>query len=63
VERLNRGIALATQAADNGTRSLLERILVEEEDAIDFLEAHNQMVQDMGRENYLAQIMTVDHGS
>lgn len=63
VERLNRGIALATQAADNGTRALLERILVEEENAIDFLEAHLQMVQDMGRENYLAQIMTVDHGS
>lgn len=61
VERLNRGITIATQAADNGTRALLEHILTEEESAIDFLEAHLQMVKDMGRENYLAQIMTIEH--
>lgn len=61
VDRLNRGIALSTQAADNGTRALLEHILTQEESAIDFLEAHLQMVDDMGRENYLAQIMTIEH--
>ncbi len=61
VERLNRGIAVATQAADNGTRALLESILVEEEEAIDWLEAQLGMIKDMGRENYLAQMLTVDH--
>lgn len=57
VERLNRGVAVATAAADNGTRALLEKILVEEEEAIDWLEAQLGMIKDMGKENYLAQMM------
>jgi bacterioferritin len=61
VERLNRGVALATQAADNGTRALLEAILTEEEEAIDWLEAQLGLVKDIGRENYLAQMLTAEH--
>lgn len=61
VERLNRGVALATQAADNGTRVLLESILTEEEEAIDWLEAQLGMIKDIGKENYLAQMLTADH--
>ncbi len=57
VERLNRGIAVATAAADNGTRALLEKILVEEEDAIDWLEAQLGLIKDLGKENYLSQMM------
>ena len=55
VERLNAGIELTTKKGDNGTRALLEKILVDEEEHIDWLEAQLQQIEDMGVENYLAQ--------
>jgi bacterioferritin len=55
VERLNGGIALAIEKGDNGTRALLEKILVDEEEHIDWIEAQLQQIHDMGVENYLAQ--------
>ena len=53
--RLNDAIALCRNNGDNGTRELLERILVNEEDSIDWLEAQLQQVKDVGRERYLAE--------
>jgi len=58
IERLNRGIALSTQAADNGTRALLEAVLTENERAADFLEAHLNLVQEVGKDQYLAQMIS-----
>jgi len=55
VKRLNHGIHLATQKGDNGTRALFERILVSEEEHIDWLEAQIQQIKDIGAENYMAQ--------
>jgi bacterioferritin len=55
VERLNRGIAACREKGDNGTRALLEKILVEEEHHVDWLEAQLQQIKDIGLENYLAQ--------
>ena len=55
VKRLNDGIALAIQKGDNGTRALLEGILVSEEEHIDWIEAQLQQIKDIGAENYLAQ--------
>jgi bacterioferritin len=55
--RLNRGIALAVEKGDNGTRALLEKILKNEEDAIDWLETHLGLVDTLGRERYLAEQM------
>ena len=55
VERLNKGIELCRSHGDNGTRALLEKILVEEEEHVDFLEAQLRQIQEMGLENYLAQ--------
>lgn len=55
VERLNNAIALCLQKNDGGTRELVESILTEEEDAIDWLEAQLHLVNDIGRERYLAQ--------
>ena len=55
VRRLNKGIALATEKGDNGTRALFEKILVSEEEHIDWLEAQIQQIKDIGAENYLAQ--------
>ena len=57
VARLNKGIELARERADNGTRSLLEAMLKEEEDHIDWLEAQLGMIKEIGVENYLAQQM------
>lgn len=56
-EKLNRGIALCRQKGDNGTRALLEKILVDEEGAIDYLEAQLGLIEQIGKERYLAQMM------
>ncbi len=55
VKRLNQGIALAVGKKDNGSRALFERILVQEEEHIDWLEAQIQQIKDLGTENYLAK--------
>jgi bacterioferritin len=55
VARLNRAIVLCLSKNDGGTRDLVEKILSEEEEAIDWLEAQLHQLADMGRENYLAQ--------
>jgi bacterioferritin len=55
VSRLHRGIALMLSKNDHGTRDLLERILKEEEDSVDWLETQASVVKDIGREHYLAQ--------
>ena len=57
VERLNAGIELAVKKGDNGTRSLLETILKDEEEHVDWLEAQLGMIKEMGAQNYLAQQM------
>ena len=55
VPRLNKAINAAVEAGDNGSRDLFERILVDEEHHIDYLEAQLHMIREMGYENYLAQ--------
>ncbi len=55
VARLNRGIEVARAQGDNGTRALLEHILSEEEEHVDWLEAQNGLIKDLGADNYLAQ--------
>ncbi|HKQ71275.1 MAG TPA: bacterioferritin [Polyangiaceae bacterium] len=57
VDHLRRGIALALAKGDHATRDLLERILNDEEDAIDWLETQASLVADLGKEHYLAQQM------
>jgi len=55
VDRLNRGVELARATGDNGSRALLEKILRDEEEHIDWLEAQLLQIQGMGLPNYLAQ--------
>ena len=57
LERLNRGIDLCVQEKDNGTRDLLERILVSEEEHVDWLETQLELINQVGEANYLAQQM------
>lgn len=55
VARLNPGIELCRLKGDHGTRALLEKILTDEEEHVDWLEAQLQQIQDIGLQNYLAQ--------
>ncbi|MDQ3468615.1 MAG: bacterioferritin [Actinomycetota bacterium] len=55
VERLNRGIALAVDKGDNGTRELLADILTSEEAHVDWLETQQETIRQIGVERYLAQ--------
>ena len=55
IERLNRGIARCVELGDNGSRELLESILLGEENHADWLEAQLELVRQLGDSNYLAQ--------
>ena len=55
VVRLNKAIDLCGKKLDAGTRELLESVLVEEEEAIDWLDAQARIVSDIGRERYLSE--------
>lgn len=55
VKRLNDGIALCREKGDNGTRELLEKILLDEEEGIDWLEAQLHIIEEVGKERYLAE--------
>lgn len=54
VQAYNQAIQLAAQASDNGTREMLEAILKDEENHVDWLEAQLEQIQQMGVQNYLA---------
>ena len=55
IDRLNRGIARSVELGDNGTRELLEEILVGEESHADWLETQLELVRQVGDAHYLAQ--------
>lgn len=55
IARLNRGIALAVDRADNGSRELLEEILGGEEKHADWLETQLALIDDLGPAHYLSQ--------
>jgi bacterioferritin len=55
VKRLNDGIKTCVAVGDNGSRELLEKILLDEEHHIDWLEGQLYMIKEMTYENYLAQ--------
>ena len=55
VTAYNEGIRLAVEVGDNGTRELLEEILADEEDHIDWLEAQLDQIEQMGIQNYLVE--------
>lgn len=53
--RLNSGIELCREIGDNNSRHLLEEILEEEEEHVDWLEAQLSLIEQVGIQNYLAQ--------
>ena len=52
---LNNGIERCRSLGDNGSRDLLESILVSEEEHIDWIEAQIELIRQAGEANYLAQ--------
>ena len=55
VKAYNAGIGLAVEVGDNGTRELLESILTDEEEHIDWIEAQLDQIKQMGIQNYLVE--------
>lgn len=53
VERFNSGIAKAVEVGDNGTRELLARMLVSEEEHVDWLETQLHLINELGEKLYL----------
>ena len=60
IPRLNKAVAASIEAGDNGSRELFEKILIDEEHHVDYLEAQLHMIKEIGYENYLAQQMKED---
>lgn len=54
VAAYNEAIALAGTHHDAGSRELMEKILVESEESVDWLEAQISLIDSVGLENYLA---------
>jgi bacterioferritin len=57
VQRYNRGVALARDKGDNGTKELLEHHLKSEESSVDWLESQLYLVDKLGAQAYLAEQM------
>jgi bacterioferritin len=55
VQAYNAGVRLAVEEKDNGTREMLEAILKDEEDHLDWLEAQRDQVEQMGIPIYLSE--------
>lgn len=58
LERLRKGIKLCLDESDVATRELLEHILVDEENHVDWLETQLHLIKEVGYENYLAEHST-----
>lgn len=57
VATYNAAIGLCVERKDNGTKDLMERMVVESEESIDWAETQYETIKLVGLENYLAQQM------
>jgi bacterioferritin len=55
IKAYNEGIKLCVELGDNGTREMLESILKDEEDHLDWLEAQIDQITQLGIQAYLAE--------
>lgn len=55
VKRLNAGIETCREADDNNSRHLLEEILEDEEEHVNWIEGQLDLIEQVGAANYLAQ--------
>ena len=56
IKDYNEAIKLATDLLDHGTKELLDDILKDEEDHIDYIEAQLEQIEQMGLEQYLTTV-------
>lgn len=57
VKHYNETIELCAKLKDNGSRELIEPILVESEEHVDWLETQLGLIQSIGLQNYLSEQM------
>jgi len=57
IKSYNEGIRQSAEALDHGTRELLDGILKDEEGHIDWIEAQQDQIKQMGLQNYLTEQM------
>ena len=57
IKKYNETIRLAAEVGDNGTKTMLEAILKDEESHIDWLEEQKDQIEQMGIQCYLAEKM------
>ena len=57
VKQYNAAVQVATEEKDNGSRDLLVRLLKDEEDHVDWLEAQMHQIKELGYERYLTMQM------
>jgi len=55
VKGYNEGIRLAYELGDNGSRELMDSILTDEEEHVDWLEAQQEQIRVMGIQAYLVE--------
>lgn len=55
IKKYNESIQLAVELSDNGTRELLESILMDEEKHLDWLEIQSEQIKQLGLKNYLLE--------
>jgi bacterioferritin len=55
IKKYNATIKLASELGDNGTKTLLEEILKDEEDHIDWIEEQQDQIEQMGVQLYLSE--------
>jgi bacterioferritin len=55
VQHYNTAIELCARVKDNGTRELLEPILAESEEHVDWLETQLRLIASLGTDNYLTE--------
>jgi bacterioferritin len=53
VTAYNKAVRLCAEVGDNGSRELVERILVESEEHVDWLETQIDLIKSVGLQNYL----------
>src|SRR5262245_25216701 len=54
VRQYNTAVQIATEEKDNGSRDLLVKLLKDEEEHVDWLEAQQHQIKEMGYERYLS---------
>lgn len=56
----NQGVELSAKVRDNGSRELMEKILIESEEHVDWLETQLGLIDQVGLQNYLTEHMLGD---